>query len=56
MGRCQGGFCSPRVLEILTQELGVDPMEITKKGPGSNLLVGRIKEFLLVEGGDDNDY
>jgi glycerol-3-phosphate dehydrogenase len=55
MGRCQGGFCSPRVLEILTRELGVDPLEITKKGPGSNLLVGRIKEFLQDEGGDDND-
>ncbi|NLU11323.1 MAG: NAD(P)/FAD-dependent oxidoreductase [Tepidanaerobacter acetatoxydans] len=55
MGRCQGGFCSPRVLEILTKELGVDPLEITKKGPGSNILVGRIKEFLQDEGGDQND-
>ncbi len=55
MGRCQGGFCSPRVLEILTKELGADPLEITKKGPGSNMLVGRIKEFLQDEGGDQND-
>ena len=23
MGRCQGGFCAPRVLEILSRELGV---------------------------------
>lgn len=54
-GRCQGGFCSPRVLEILARELGADPLDITKKGPGSNILVGRIKEFLHDEGGDDND-
>ena len=26
MGRCQGGFCTPRLLEILSQELGL-PME-----------------------------
>lgn len=55
MGRCQGGFCSPRVLEILARELGADQLDITKKGPGSNLLLGRIKEFLQVEGGDNND-
>lgn len=27
-GRCQGGFCSPRVLEILARELGVDCVDI----------------------------
>ena len=25
MGRCQGGFCTPRVIEILAQELGLPP-------------------------------
>jgi glycerol-3-phosphate dehydrogenase len=55
MGRCQGGFCSPRVLEIIARELGIDPLEITKKGPDSNMLVARIKEFLQVEGGDNID-
>lgn len=54
MGRCQGGFCSPRVVEIITRELGIDPLEVTKKGPGSNILIGRIKEFLKDEGGDQN--
>ena len=44
MGRCQGGFCAPRVMEILTRELGMDPLEVTKAGPGSELLVGRTKE------------
>ena len=44
MGRCQGGFCAPRVMEILARELGVDQMEVTKAGPGSELLVGKTKE------------
>ena len=38
MGRCQGGFCTPTILEILAQELGV-PMEcVTKNGEGSEYL------------------
>ena len=44
MGRCQGGFCAPRVMEILARELGVDQLDVTKAGPGSELLVGRTKE------------
>ena len=44
MGRCQGGFCSPRVLEILSEELGIDPTEVTKCGGESRLLVGTIAE------------
>jgi glycerol-3-phosphate dehydrogenase len=39
MGRCQGGFCQPRVLELLARELGRDPTEITLKGEGSNILL-----------------
>lgn len=42
MGRCQGGFCSPRVLEILAEELGLDPMDVTKCGGKSVLLTGVI--------------
>ena len=38
MGRCQGGFCMPRVIDILARELGVSPVEITKKGGGSWLI------------------
>lgn len=44
MGRCQGGFCSPRVLEILSEELHIDPTEVTKCGGESKLLVGTIAE------------
>ena len=35
MGRCQGGFCSPIVVEILARELSVSINEITKFGKGS---------------------
>lgn len=44
MGRCQGGFCSPRVLEILSRELGVPMSEITKAGGNSKLIVGVNKD------------
>jgi len=39
MGRCQGGFCQCRVLEILARELGCDPTEINLAGEGSNVLL-----------------
>jgi len=43
-GRCQGGFDMPRVVTILSQELGVPPEVVTKKGAGSELLFRRTKE------------
>lgn len=45
-GRCQAGFCTPRAMEILSRELGIPMTEVTKKGTGSNMLVGKIKEDL----------
>lgn len=39
MGRCQAGFCSPKVMEILERELDMAPEALTKAGPGSELLV-----------------
>lgn len=44
MGRCQAGFCSPRVMEILARELGVSQAEITKCGGASRLIVGINKD------------
>lgn len=44
MGRCQSGFCSPRVMEILRRELGKDLTEITKCGGGSSLVCTRTKD------------
>ncbi len=46
MGRCQGGFCSPRLIEILARELGVSMEKITKSGGDSNYIVGTIKDTL----------
>ena len=43
MGRCQGGFCSPAVLEILARELNMPMQDITKCGGDSNILVGKTK-------------
>ena len=44
MGRCQGGFCSPYVVDILARELGVDYTEITKFGGKSYINIGKTKE------------
>jgi len=43
-GRCQGGFDTPRVVEILARELGIPQLEVTKKGPGSEFLVRGTKD------------
>jgi glycerol-3-phosphate dehydrogenase len=43
MGRCQGGFCGSKVVEILARELGVPMNEITKYGDGSKILYDRTK-------------
>ncbi len=48
MGRCQGGFCLTRVMEILAEELNVPITQITKSGGESKLVSGRIFE----EGGE----
>lgn len=42
-GRCQGGFCGPRVVEILERELGCSALEVLQEGVGSNILMGRTK-------------
>lgn len=52
-GRCQGGFCQPRVVEILAEERGVDETEIKLEGDGSEVLIGETKELLLAESGEE---
>ncbi|WFA08380.1 NAD(P)/FAD-dependent oxidoreductase [Tissierella sp. Yu-01] len=42
-GRCQGGFCQPRVIEILARELNKDITEIVKDGLNSNIAIGKTK-------------
>lgn len=46
MGRCQSGFCSTRIVDILARELGISPLSITKSGGKSVILTGRNKENL----------
>lgn len=43
MGRCQGGFCGPRVVDILSRELGVSPLDIRQDGDGTYILTGTTK-------------
>ena len=43
MGRCQGGFCGSKVVELLARELGVEINEITKFGGNSKILYERTK-------------
>ena len=42
-GRCQSGFCSPKVIEIIARETGMSVFDVTKNGKGSEMLVGKTK-------------
>ncbi|MCG8568802.1 MAG: NAD(P)/FAD-dependent oxidoreductase [Spirochaetes bacterium] len=44
MGRCHGGFCTPRILEIMAEENQIDMVEITKKGGDSQILAKKTKD------------
>jgi glycerol-3-phosphate dehydrogenase len=41
MGRCQGGFCGPKIVEILARELGKEMNEILYHDAGSYILTDR---------------
>ncbi len=43
MGRCQGGFCAPRVVDILAREMKIPKEDVTKMGGKSKILVGKTK-------------
>jgi len=43
MGRCQGGFCGSKVVEILSRELNIPLDEVTKFGDKSNIVFGKTK-------------
>ena len=43
MGRCQGGFCAPYIVELIARELGIDETEVTKFGGNSKMNVGYTK-------------
>lgn len=43
LGRCQGGFCGPRVVELLCRELGLKHSDILQDRAGSYMLVEETK-------------
>jgi len=43
MGRCQGGFCQPFVVDLIAKVKGIELNEVTKNGKGFELLVGKTK-------------
>jgi glycerol-3-phosphate dehydrogenase len=43
MGRCQGGFCTTFITELLAKEQGIDETEVTKFGADSYMLCGKTK-------------
>ncbi len=45
MGRCQGGFCTDRIIKIIQRETGLSYEEITKRGKNSWLIKDRIGEL-----------
>lgn len=47
MGRCQAGFCTTRIVNILAKELNVPLTEVTKFGGNSKLVVGKNKESIF---------
>lgn len=50
MGRCQGGFCGPRVVELLAQKLEISPAQVLQEFAGSNQLIGPTKQMKSQEG------
>ena len=46
MGRCQAGFCTPKVMEILSRELGIPMQDVRKNGRASKLIVGTNKDSI----------
>ena len=42
MGRCQGGFCTYRIMRLISRETGLPLERISKHGPGSELVMSRI--------------
>ena len=45
MGRCQGGFCTPKILKILSRELDKPVTEIAKNDKGSEMVFKRTKQL-----------
>lgn len=44
MGRCQGGFCGPYIMELLAKELEIPMDAVTKSGGDSRMVIGKVGE------------
>lgn len=44
MGRCQAGFCSPKVMEIIAREKGIKLEDVTKNNSHSKMLISKMEE------------
>ena len=42
-GRCQGGYCLPKIAQMLVEDYGLAPEDVTYRGEGSPLFAGRVK-------------
>ena len=42
-GRCSGGYCLPKIAQLLTSEYGLAPEELFYREENSPLLTGRVK-------------
>ncbi len=42
-GRCQGGFCLPKIVEIISRETGLEPEKIRLSENGSEILIGKVR-------------
>jgi glycerol-3-phosphate dehydrogenase len=50
MGRCQGAFCTPRSMQLLSQALEIPLERITKRGNGSRMVYNRDEEARYADG------
>jgi glycerol-3-phosphate dehydrogenase len=51
MGRCQGGFCGPRVQAIIARELGLRQSQVPQDRAGMDIVIGQTKEPLALAAG-----
>ena len=43
IGRCQGGYCQTRIAEILMEEKGIAPEDLTYERRGSYMFTGEVR-------------
>jgi glycerol-3-phosphate dehydrogenase len=44
MGRCQGGYCQMRIIQMIEEELGIKKEEILYNRSGANMFFGKVRE------------